>query len=91
MDVDVKRSVAVVEKRRKKIMRENLKPKTRLIKQQRPWRSNQKSEAGDLRDVSAESSELLVLKLLLLRFCCKSFMFRGSSACASLSGMEIKR
>lgn len=69
----MKRSVVVVEKRRKKIIRENLKPRIKLIKQQNPWRTSQKSEDGD--ESTTESSEFEgVLKLLLLLFCCNSFM-----------------
>lgn len=36
------------EKRRKKMMWEKRKPRRRLMRQQRPWMSSQKIEAGDL-------------------------------------------
>lgn len=46
-----------VENRRKKMRRENLKPRMRLMRQQSPWRSSQKRAAGDLTAEAAASGE----------------------------------
>lgn len=61
-----------VEKSRKNTSRENRKPRTRLIKQQSAWRTNQKIVAGDLIAPStvASSGEEALRKLLLRRLCC---------------------
>lgn len=58
-----------VEKSRKNTSRENRKPRTKLIRQQSAWRTNQKMVAGDLIAPSTVASEAL-RKLLLRRVCC---------------------
>lgn len=60
------------EKRRKNTSRENRKPRTKLIKQQRPWSSSQNIVDGDLIAPStvASSGEDALRKLLLRRPCC---------------------
>lgn len=45
-----------METRKKKTNLENLKPRSRLIKQQRQWRTSQKTARNDLLEASAEES-----------------------------------
>lgn len=55
-----------VEMRKKKTNLENLKPRSKLIKQQRQWRTSQKTARSDFPEASTEESTG-DLKLLLLR------------------------
>lgn len=59
-----------VEKRKKKTRREKRKPRTRLMRQQKPCRRSQKIAAGDLIVLSVDESKGAddPLKLALRRF-----------------------
>lgn len=81
-----------VEKRRKNTSRENRNPRTKLIKQQIPWRSSQKIVAGDLIAPStvASSGEDAFRKLLLRRPCCCKAVSCFIPETAKLSTEKLK-